>query len=556
MFNPFKNLRRKANQQNNVQQNNGQQNNGQPNNSEKDRGTRRNFIGPMLKSYGTSFLTVGVMMPVVASFITVALYLTLSNSPLPAFPGVQAGSSWHVLVWSSVLTVIFWLVIALPCTYFSTARSANPRNYSLLESRLHQLKASLGMKDFAKNSYEETTLDAVDEILKNAGTNEHKKSALREAYTCCIDISRKLYQSRVGLAWTIGTGYNSAWTLLHHAEEVMIEVADVQTVIRGAEHDFLAIEGSGIDESDSLLDSVLQAVEILDADSLVYFKEHQPGSSSVALRQIKQKLDTLGNASGSNTSGASSTNNTNSPGTPPANNANASTPSGAASSSTPGTPTGASAANTPNTKCPDANAQAIAKGMLREVRSTLNDYRDKRWEGLVRQRGRLMKAIVLAGIVTHALLCITLLSDPPALARQSFTPLQYGILSAAIFYMVGAIAGLFVRFSGESQGGTSVDDFGLSTIRLIATPVLSGLAGVLGVLVTETLASLGEPALLGSVTTKSLDLATLFTLDPRLLLTAAIFGVTPNLVIRGLQQKANEYENELQSTKAAQTSTK
>ncbi len=38
--------------------------------------------------------------------------------------------------------------------------------------------------------------------------------------------------------------------------------------------------------------------------------------------------------------------------------------------------------------------------------------------------------------------------------------------------------------------------------------------------------------------------------NPRLLLAAAIFGVTPNLVIKGLQQKADEYATELKSSTA------
>ena len=171
----------------------------------------------------------------------------------------------------------------------------------------------------------------------------------------------------------------------------------------------------------------------------------------------------------------------------------------------------------------------------------------------MRQRSRLLKAIAVTGLVTHTLLCMTILAGTSPAAHQQSTSLQSGILAATMFYMVGAIAGLFVRFYSESQANTSVDDFGLSTTRLVAIPLLSGVAGILGVLVVEMLASLGGPVLLGPALARSLELPTLFSLDPRLLLAAAIFGVTPNLVIQGLQQKATEYENQLQSSKASET---
>lgn len=67
------------------------------------------------------------------------------------------------------------------------------------------------------------------------------------------------------------------------------------------------------------------------------------------------------------------------------------------------------------------------------------------------------------------------------------------------------------------------------------------------------LASLGGPALIGSPAEKAVQLPAIFSLDPRLLLTAAIFGVAPNLLIKGLQQKAEEYATELKSSTAAVT---
>src|SRR5713226_1821642 len=314
------------------------------------------------KAYSTSLLIVGVMIPVVASFIAVGLYLTLPNSPLPPFLGLQSSSQWYTLVYSSFLTGILWLLAAFPYCYLSTAQAANPRNYGLLNCRLRQLKASLGLKDWADGAYEE--INTVKMVIEHAGfdeNNKHQWEVVKEAYACCIDISRKLYTCSVGLPWIIGTGYNSVWTLLHHAEEAMIEVADVETTVRGAKHDFLAIQGSQIDGKDELLEDVIQAVTVLQPEALAYFKEHQPSKSSVVLSQLTQLIHQSSDSS----------------------------PSGNASDRS-RADTGA-----------QAQAEAMARVTLREVRSTLNDFRDKRWEGLVRQRIRLLMSIAVTGIVTH-----------------------------------------------------------------------------------------------------------------------------------------------------------
>src|ERR1051326_1919107 len=69
----------------------------------------------------------------------------------------------------------------------------------------------------------------------------------------------------------------------------MIEVQDVETLVRGAKHDFLAIEGSKMDGQDELLEDVVQAISVLKPEALVYFKEHQPGKGGM-YNQITQYL--------------------------------------------------------------------------------------------------------------------------------------------------------------------------------------------------------------------------------------------------------------------------
>jgi hypothetical protein len=323
--------------------------------------------------------------------------------------------------------------------------------------------------------------------------------------------------------------------LLHHAEEALIEVQDVETVVREAQHDFLAIEGSKMDGQDELLEDVVQAVTVLKPEALVYFKEHQP-AKSVAMLSQQAQLKNQPAASPDNASRKKTgahfpwtlLNNHFSPSSHAAgkNNVDA------------------------DAQAKAEKAEVAARGALREVRGTLNDFRDQRWEGMVRQRGRLMMAIAVTGILTHALLCIIVLTNPPPLLHNQ-------ILAAALFYMMGAVAGLFVRFYAESQGGSSVDDFGLSTTRLMAIPLLSGLAGIGGIFALGALAFFtGSAFQSNEVQSMNFNLSNLFSPDPKFLIAAATFGVTPNLLIRGLQQKAQEYESDLKSSKAAETQTR
>jgi hypothetical protein len=294
----------------------------------------------------------------------------LFHTSLDSVTSALNAGAFNAIVFSSLFTGALWLVVAIPFSFLCTARNVNPRNYSLLNSRLRQLQISLGLKDDV-----DITPEEFDTIMKAAGfdkeSDRHKRSVLQEAYVCCTDISRKLKAHPAGLIWSAGTGYNIAWALLHHAEEAMIEVTDIDTVLRGAEHDFLAIQGSQIDSKDGLLDNVIRAVAVLKLqpeEAEDYLKEHKPGKMPVTLSQLTELI---------NYSSASIS-------------------------------TDVAAKKGGENAHPKTEAETAARITLREVRSTLNDFRDKRWEGFVRQRGRLLRAISVTGIVTYVSICFVL----------------------------------------------------------------------------------------------------------------------------------------------------
>jgi hypothetical protein len=224
-----------------------------------------------MHAYGASLCILAMIIPVIASLITIGVYLILPYS----------ASQWYILLVGALIAVILWLVIAIPFVSFCTAQGANPHTYSLFKIRLHQLKINLGLKDYDDGSYDEIySLDTVMQIRGfDKNNDKHKWEVVKEAYACCIELNRKLYKFPAGLQWYSSIGYTSAWRVLHHAEEVMIEVTDSGTVVREAKNDFRSLQGSKVSGKEKLLDDIIRAVTVLKPEALLYFKEYSPDKS-------------------------------------------------------------------------------------------------------------------------------------------------------------------------------------------------------------------------------------------------------------------------------------
>ena len=184
---------------------------------------------------------------------------------------------------------------------------------------------------------------------------------------------------------------------------------------------------------------------------------------------------------------------------------------------------------------PENRVKALT--ILSGIRYEINNFRDSAWEGMVHARNRLADTSAILGFAAYSLLALAILMNVP----------YYTIVWVVVYFLVGALAGLFARSQAEWSTDTAVDDFGLSTTRLLHVHWLSGLAAVGGVLVT----SLADALVANSGT--SSELTEIFASKPFLLMVAAVFGLTPDLLIRRLTQQADKYKEDLQSTQSSQS---
>jgi hypothetical protein len=187
----------------------------------------------------------------------------------------------------------------------------------------------------------------------------------------------------------------------------------------------------------------------------------------------------------------------------------------------------------------------LATQTLIGIRKKVDSDRDQSRAGLARTRVHLIWAGLMTAAVTYTLLALAILDDVPS----------YQIVAGAAFFLVGAVAGLIwqLRHSGSTVR-SGEDDFGLDAARLVYGPVLSGLAGVGGVLVVAML----YPALnvvpdtsgAGDVRRAIPAIGNIFNLNANRfgLLVAAVFGLTPDLLINRLQGQADRFRTQLEAS--------
>ena len=197
-------------------------------------------------------------------------------------------------------------------------------------------------------------------------------------------------------------------------------------------------------------------------------------------------------------------------------------------------------------------SEAEAREVLREVRYSVNQFRDDRVDGLIRARNRLLWVVLTVGITAYLALGLAMLNGVTVAA----------VVTVSVLYLIAALSGLVNRLRIESGRSSAIEDFGLHFARLIATPLLSGLAGVAGVYLvamTPELLTIANnvPPTTGGQTTTVLALDTIFDLatNQSALLVAAVFGLVPAQLFSGLQRQADRFQVDLEKSAPAGEST-
>jgi hypothetical protein len=161
----------------------------------------------LLDHYLASLVGVLFILPIIAAVITVISYILME--------------SWYAILWGCAGTCTFWLLIALPLSRFVSASGANRRSYDLLMNDLARLKTRL---EALKRQQKE-----LDKPLP-----KYSQIALAEVEAGYSTLQESLNSTPGNLRWISGIGYLDAWATLHQAEEALIEVEPINTVLENA----------------------------------------------------------------------------------------------------------------------------------------------------------------------------------------------------------------------------------------------------------------------------------------------------------------------------------
>jgi hypothetical protein len=454
--------------------------------------------GVSIGSYRAALKLTSPLLPIMAVVMTALAYLLadeLLGRSIELF-----GSSINEGVLASfvglVLAFAIWLAVSFPARSRATARESNPPNFHQITEALGSLKCRI--ESVCPNGDPTTTVDnGLDEVSK--------REALAEVKGEIIEIEKRLKDGDT--AWVTGAAYIELWHRVHRAQEAMIKLEPPSEVAEGAMRDDERLRDANIANRERLLDRLRSAVAVFETPEANGYLRYLPGCKEY------DDIRTLGMLNGD---------------------------AGALERLR------AEILRTQVKRVEHAEAikkklrpEAIA--ILVETRYEINRFRDNSWEGIVNARNHLLDTSMNLGLLTYALLVFTLV----------MTPEPRAILWAAIYFLIGAITALFARARVEWSTASAVDDFGLTRARLVHLPWLAGLAAVGGVLVTAVLGpQLVPTGESGTVTA----VAEVFNGgNTSLLIVAAVFGLTPDLIIRRLEQQTEKYKADLESTQSTQS---
>ena len=412
------------------------------------------------------------------------------------------------------VAVILWITLAVLFRGAGCADASQGLVWSGLLQRICQLRSRIDGIDLSPDS----PLIAVrTEACAQIGWAE---AHLYEAPTAQHPRARS--RAQTGVDWASGSAYLAVWQAVHRAEEAIVELEPTPAVVADALHDDLRLTDSTLTNAQSLRLSLQRAVTVLDPPAIDrYFTELQ----MIGPRRLT--------APGPASTAASST--------PIPPGARAVTASSTRSAAVDATGNGDERSE-PHEPSID---EMVARGVVREVRFAINEFRDGAWDGLVRSRNRLLRTILVAGVVGLLLLDLAVLANVPT----------FNLISAVVFFLVGALVGLFNRLRIDAGSSRAVEDFGLFEARLLHTPLLSGLAALGGVFLTAVLpvfSNVVAPGASGATQVDLKPLTDVFNVSTNQvgLVVAAVFGLAPNSILAILKDQADRYRRDLAQSSA------
>jgi hypothetical protein len=444
------------------------------------------------------------LLPIMAVVMTALTYIILGEPP--DWDIVLVGLSINEGILASfvglVLAFTVWAVISIPARNRATAKESSPPNYHQITEALNSLKYRIDCVRPDNEHLANTADNGLDEVAKCEAYAE-VKGQIKE-------IDKRL--KNVDTAWVTGAGYIELWHRIHRAQEAMIKLEPLSEVAEGAMRDDERLRDANIANRERLLDRLRSAVAVFEAPGANGYLRYLPGCKEY---DDIRKLGTLNGDAGTLAEDAGTLD----------DDAKMKLRTEAIK----------------NAEATKKKLRPEAIAILAETRYEINRFRDNSWEGIVNARNHLLDTSMNLGLMTYALLVFTLVMSPE----------PSSILWAVIYFLIGGITALFARARIEWSTASAVDDFGLTRARLLHLPWLAGLAAVGGVLVTAVLGPQLVPAS-GSGTAPALT--DVFNGgNTSLLLIAAVFGLTPDLIIRRLEQQTEKFKADLESTQSTQS---
>jgi len=198
---------------------------------------------------------------------------------------------------------------------------------------------------------------------------------------------------------------------------------------------------------------------------------------------------------------------------------------------------------------PPVMSEEDARGRLRQVSEALGSFRNEKYAGLIRLRNLTLAALCLTELSAFVLLSLAV----------AYPAKREDVATGILLFLVAGVTGFLARLLTLSSLKAEIEDYGLNAARLLIVPVVSGLAGLGGVVLTAMLFSTGFSSLV-SVSAARVNppgslpsLSDMFNLTtyPAALLFAIVFGYAPTLLQARLDPLVQSYKQAIKSTEPA-----